>query len=371
MHQSVKKLRARELGLAFEGEAGPSNAITDVPGVLVGYSTIIEGVGALRQGHGPVRTGVTAILPRGRDKAMKPVWAGFHALNGNGEVTGVQWIKHAGHFYGPICITNTHSVGAVHEAVTSWMIEHHAEDYRAKHVWALPVVGETYDGTLNDINGLHVRPHHARAAIESAANGRIAEGNVGGGTGMVAYEFKGGTGTASQVVRLDGEDFTVGVLVQANHGLRDWFTVLGAPVGRHLTADRLRSTEQGSIIVVIATDIPMLPHQLERVAQRGAIGIGRHGTPGGNNSGDMFLAFSTANQITRDEFIDARRQMECIPDEWFDPIYLATVRAVDEAIVNAMLAAEDMETLKPAGKVCRAIDPAALVGVLARYGRMA
>lgn len=371
MRHSGKKLRARELGLAFEGKAGNFNAITDVPGVLVGYSTIIEGDGPLRQGHGPVRTGVTAILPRGRDKTMRPVWGGFHALNGNGEVTGVQWIKHAGHFYGPVCITNTHSVGAIHEGVTSWMIENYAEDYSEKHVWALPVVGETYDGTLNDINGLHVRPHHARTAIETAESGPIAEGNVGGGTGMVAYEFKGGTGTASQIVRLNGKDYTVGVLVQANHGLRDWFTVLGVPVGRHLIADRLRSTEQGSIIVVIATDIPMLPHQLERVAQRGSIGIGRNGTPGGNNSGDMFLAFSTANEVTRDDFINAPRRMECVPDEWFDPIYLATVRAVDEAIVNAMLAAEDMETLKPAGKICRAIDQAALVEILAQYGRMA
>jgi D-aminopeptidase len=368
---SPRKPRARELGVPFEGETGLFNAITDVPGVQVGYATMIEGSGSLRPGQGPIRTGVTAILPRDPGTAMKPVWAGFHALNGNGEVTGVHWIRHAGHFCGPICLTNTHSVGAVHEGVTAWMVATYAEEYARDHVWALPVVAETYDGVLNDINGLHVRPQHACEAIEAAAGGRIAEGNVGGGTGMIAYEFKGGTGTASQRLRLGGKDYVVGALVQANHGLRDWFTVLGAPVGRELRRDLLRAREQGSIIVVIATDIPMLPHQLERVAQRGSIGIGRNGTPGGNSSGDMFLAFSVANPITREEFISRPRRMECIPDEWFDPIYLATVRAIEEAIVNAMLAADDMTTLKPPGKTCRALNPTALIEVLKRYGRMA
>jgi D-aminopeptidase len=368
---SPHKPRARDLGVPFEGETGPFNAITDVPGVQVGYATMIAGEGPLRPGHGPIRTGVTAILPRPSGTAMTPVWAGFHALNGNGEVTGVHWIRQAGHFYGPICLTNTHSVGAVHEGVTTWMAAAYSEEYSRDHIWTLPVVGETYDGVLNDINGLHVRPQHARAAIEAATGGPIAEGNVGGGTGMIAYEFKGGTGTASQRLRLGGQDYFVGVLVQANHGLRDWFTVLGAPVGRELRRDLLHSREQGSIIVVIATNIPMLPHQLERVAQRGSIGIGRNGTPGGNGSGDMFLAFSVANPIAREEFISRPRQMACIPDEWFDPIYLATVRAVEEAIVNAMLAAEDMTTLKPPGKTCRALDPAALVEVLKQYGRMA
>ncbi len=364
-----RKKRARELGIAFEGKTGAHNAITDVPGVLVGYTTLISGDGPLHQGNGPIRTGVTAILPRGFDKEMQPVWAGFHALNGNGEVTGVHWIRQAGHFYGPICITNTHGVGAVHEGVTRWMIDHHAEDYSRDHLWALPVVGETYDGVLNDINGLHVRPHHARQAIEGATGGPIAEGNVGGGTGMITYEFKGGTGTASQIVRLGGVDYTLGVLVQANHGLRDWLTVLGVPVGRDLTHDRLHDREQGSIIVVIATDIPMLPHQLERVAQRGSIGIGRNGTPGGNSSGDMFLAFSTANAMPREAFIQGPNQMTSMPDEWFDQIYLATVRATEEAVVNAMLAAEDTATLKPAGRMCKAIDHEALVEIMARHGK--
>lgn len=366
----VKKKRARDLGLDFEGSPGPFNAVTDVPGVLVGYSTLMEGTGQLKQGSGPIRTGVTAILPHGRIGEMRPVWAGFHALNGNGEVTGVQWINHAGHFYGPVCLTNTHSVGAVHDAVTSWMIETYAEEFSGKHLWALPVVAETYDGVLNDINGQHVRGNHVREAIEAAEGGAIAEGNVGGGTGMIAYEFKGGTGTASQTVTLGGQCHTIGVLVQANHGLRDWLTVLGVPVGRHLREDRLFSAEQGSIIAVIATDIPMLPHQLQRVAQRASIGIGRHGTPGGNNSGDMFLAFSTANSMPRAEFATQRRAMDCIPDEWFDPVYMATVRAVDEAVVNAMLAAEDMATLKPSGRVCRAIDHDALADVLRIHGRI-
>ncbi|MBN9045976.1 MAG: P1 family peptidase [Rhizobiales bacterium] len=364
--------RGRELGLPFEGRAGKNNAITDVTGVLVGYSTLIEGDGPLVVGKGPVRTGVTAILPRGHAREMRPVWAGFHALNGNGEMTGVHWINHAGHFYGPVCITNTHSVGVTHAAATWWMIRNYAGDFLEKHIWALPVVAETYDGRLNDINGQHVREEHVLAAIDSATDGAIAEGNVGGGTGMIAYEFKGGTGTASQVVTLDGEDYTVGVLVQANHGLRDWLTVLGVPVGRQMRDGKLLTAEQGSIIVVIATDIPLLPHQLQRVAQRASIGISKTGTPGGNSSGDIFLAFSTANSILRDEAMAGRRTMECIPDEWLDPVYMATVRAVDESIVNAMLAAEDMSCLKPDnGSICKAIDPMALLELVQRHYKSA
>jgi D-aminopeptidase len=369
MNRSGRKKRARELGLNFEGTPGPANAITDVPGVLVGYRTLVSGDGPLVAGKGPVRTGVTAILPRGRERELTPVWAGFHALNGNGEMTGVHWIRHAGYFHGPICLTNTHSVGAVHQGATGWMIETFGEEFSTRHVWALPVVAETYDGVLNDINGRHVREHHVREAIEAAADGPIGEGNVGGGTGMICYEFKGGTGTASQRVAVDGTMRTVGVLVQANHGLRDWLTVLGVPVGRFLREDRLLQREQGSIIAVIGTDIPMLPHQLARVAQRASLGIARHGTPGGNSSGDMFLAFSVANPLTGREVAQGRRAMVYTPDELFDPIYLATVRAVEEAVVNAMLAADDMSTLRPAGKICRAIDPAALVELLQRAGR--
>lgn len=371
MEAGWRKPRARGLGLDFGGLPGPANAITDVPGVLVGYRTLIEGEGALTPGRGPVRTGVTAILPRGLAREMMPVWAGFHALNGNGEMTGIHWINHAGQFYGPICLTNTHSVGAVHHGVTGWMIDTYAEEFADGHVWALPVVAETYDGVLNDINGRHVREAHVREAIAAASGGPIAEGNVGGGTGMICYEFKGGTGTASQTLEVAGRACTLGVLVQANHGRRDWLTILGAPVGCHLRDGRLFDSEQGSIIVVIGTDIPMLPHQLSRLAQRASIGIGRHGTPGGNNSGDIFLAFSTANLTTRREVTQGLRTMECIADELFDPIYLAAVRGVEEAVVNALLAAEDMTTLRPAGLVCQAIDPEELVVVLRKYGRAA
>ncbi|HEV7252767.1 MAG TPA: P1 family peptidase [Mesorhizobium sp.] len=367
LQQSPRKPRARELGLDFEGEAGPFNALTDVPGVLVGTSTLIDDA---RPSGRPVRTGVTTVLPHGLDRALRPVWAGFHALNGNGEVTGVHWIRHAGHFCGPICLTNTHSVGMMHHAVTGWMIEHFSDEFRQKHLWALPVVAETYDGVLNDINGQHLRPEHLRESIAEARSGPMPEGNVGGGTGMIAYEFKGGTGTASQVVELGGAKFTLGVLVQANHGLRDWLTISGVPVGRFMRDDLLHAREQGSIIAVIGTDAPLLPGQLERIASRAALGIGRHGTPGGNSSGDMFLAFSTANPVSRAAFAGARRTMDCVPDEWLDPLYLATVRATDEAVVNAMLAAESMSTVKPAGKTCRAIDHDILLDILGRHGRL-
>ncbi|MEW9616523.1 P1 family peptidase [Shinella sp. S4-D37] len=369
METQGTKQRGRALGLQFQGRTGAWNAITDVPGVAVGYTTLMSGDGPLKVGEGPVRTGVTAILPRGHSRELRPVWAGIHALNGNGEMTGSHWIRHAGHFSGPICLTNTHSVGAVHAAATKWMIRHHAEDFLPDHVWAMPVVAETYDGLLNDINGQHVREEHTMQAITTAISGPIAEGNVGGGTGMIAYEFKGGTGTASQIVQLGGREYTVGVLVQANYGLRDWLTVLGVPIGRHLREDRMFDGEQGSIIAIIATDIPLLPNQLERLAQRGGIGICRSGSPGGNNSGDIFLAFSTANSFTRRALAAAPRTMTAIPDNWLDPVYLATVNAVNEAVLNAMLAAEDMTCLKPRNsRVCRAIDPQRLMDLM-KIGR--
>lgn len=363
------KRRGRALGLPFQGRTGAWNAITDVPGVAVGYTTLVTGDGPLKVGEGPVRTGVTAILPRGQTQELRPVWAGIHALNGNGEMTGSHWIRHAGHFSGPICLTNTHSVGAVHAAATKWMIRHHADDFLNDHVWAMPVVAETYDGLLNDINGQHVREEHVMQALAAASAGPLAEGNVGGGTGMIAYEFKGGTGTASQIVRLGDKEYTVGVLVQANYGLRDWLTVLGVPVGRKLRDDRMYETEQGSIIAVIATDIPLLPNQLARLAQRGGIGICRSGSPGGNGSGDIFLAFSTANSFTRRDLAGGPRQMTSIPDEWLDRVYLAAVNAVDEAVINAMLAAEDMTCLKPRkSPVCKAIDPQRLMDLMQTAG---
>lgn len=367
----MAKPRARDLGLDFQGETGPYNAITDVPGIEVGYATIIAGSGPLNQGVGPVRTGVTAILPRGRNGEPRPVWAGGFALNGNGEMTGSHWINDGGYFVGPVCITNTHSVGMVHHGVTRWMIDTYGERWRNRHLWAMPVVAETYDGVLNDINGQHVSEQHALDALNSAAAGAIAEGNVGGGTGMICYEFKGGTGTASRILDVDGKGVTVAALVQANHGARPSLSVLGVPVGRHLTEDLVRGpAELGSIIVIIATDGPMMPHQLRRLAKRATIGVGRGGSAGGNGSGDIFLAFSTANEMPLPQLSDTRRTFDFINDEAFDPLYLAAVEAVEEAVINAMVAAEDTPTLRAPGRICRAIDHDALVDVMRRYGRL-
>jgi D-aminopeptidase len=278
------------------------------------------------------------------------------ALNGNGEMTGTHWIHDGGYFVGPICITNSHSVGIVHHAVVKWMIRNYADAWRTEHLWALPVVTETYDGVLNDINGLHITEADALSALDSAATGPVAEGNVGGGTGMICYEFKGGTGTASRRLDVDEESFTLGALVQANHGARPWLKVLGVPVGERMPEDRLFDREQGSIIVILGTDLPMAPHQLHRLAKRAAIGIGRGGTPGGNNSGDIFLAFSTANRGPVPQMAGPRRTLEIINDELFDPIYLAATEAIEEAVINALLAAQDMTTLRPPDLVCRAID---------------
>lgn len=356
----MTKPRGRDLGLPFPGETGLHNAITDVPGIEVGFRTRIEGEGPLVPGKGPVRTGVTAILPLGRNPEPQPVWAGMYALNGNGEMTGTHWIQDGGYFVGPVSLTNTHSVGMVHHAVTKWMIRTYATAWHSEHLWAMPVVAETYDGRLNDINGQHVTEADTLAALDAAAAGPVAEGNVGGGTGMICYEFKGGTGTSSRHLIIGGEGFHVGALVQANHGSRPWLTVLGRRVGEVMTNDRMFDQEQGSIIVILGTDLPMAPHQLHRLAKRAAIGIGRGGTPGGNNSGDIFLAFSTANRGPLPQLAGLKRSLETINDEAFDPIYLAAVQAIEEAVINAMLAAEDMTSLRPPGLVCRAIDAARL-----------
>lgn len=320
-------------------------------------------------GEGPIRTGVTAILPRSRDVPPQPVFAGSYALNGNGEMTGTHWIQDGGSFLGPVCITNTHSVGIAHHASVRWMLDNWREAFNERHMWAMPVIAETYDGVLNDINGQHVTAEHVRSALDSAAGGRLAEGNVGGGTGMVCFEFKGGTGTASRQVGIDGETYTVAALVQANYGIRPWFTVLGVPVGQHLIEDRiLDGNEQGSIIVVLATDAPMLPHQLQRMAKRGAIGIGRCGSPGGNNSGDIFLAFSVADVDSAPK--PARTRVDYIRDDYFDPFYQAVVQSTEEAIVNALVAAKDTPTIKlPAGRICRALPHDRLVEIMRRFGR--
>ena len=352
----MTKPRGRDLGLPFPGETGTNNAITDIPGVEVGYCTRIEGNEPLVAGQGPVRSGVTAILPLGRLSEPQPVWAGMYALNGNGEMTGTHWIHDGGYFVGPICITNTHSVGIVHHAAVKWMIRNYEQAWQSEHLWAMPVVAETYDGVLNDINGQHITEADALAALDSATPGPVAEGNVGGGTGMICYEFKGGTGTSSRRLDIDDDTFTLGALVQANHGTRPWFTPLGRQVGEAMTEGRLFDNEQGSIIVILATDLPMAPHQLRRLAKRAAIGIGRGGTPGGNNSGDIFMAFSTANRGPIPQLAGSRRTFETINDELFDPIYMAATEVIEEAVINALLAAEDMTTLRPPDLVCRAID---------------
>lgn len=367
---AMDKRRARGWGLPFPGIPGPLNAITDVPGVEVGMTTLISGDGPLVQGRGPVRTGVTAVLPHGHSRELSPVWAGTARFNGNGEMTGVHWIADGGYFLGPVCLTNTHSVGIVHHAVVEWMIAHYDAWYRQDHMWAMPVVAETYDGVLNDINGQHVKPRHVHEALDSARGGPVAEGNVGGGTGMIAYGFKGGTGTASRQVNVGEQGHTVGVLVQANHGIRPWLTVLGVPVGLHWEEDPVHQKEHGSIIVVIATDIPMLPHQLARVARRGTIGIARGGTPGGNSSGDLFLAFSVANPGPVMEKAAAWRSLTYLNDEAFDPVYEAVAQATEEAVVNALLAADAMASLKPHGRVIPALDPARLMEHMRRYGRL-
>ncbi|MBP9183241.1 MAG: P1 family peptidase [Fuscovulum sp.] len=339
--------RARDLGLPFPGTPGPFNAITDVPGVAVGFTTLTDPARNMR-------TGVTAIVPRpGRE--ARPVLAGQATLNGNGEMTGTHWINDAGYFLGPVCITNTHGVGAVHHGATRWMIDTYA-DHFAGHAWAMPVVAETYDGLLNDINAMHVTPDHAIAALNAARSGPVAEGSTGGGNGMIAYEFKGGTGTSSRRVTLGGTEYTIAALVQANHGIRPWLTILGRPVGRLMPEGAFRSAEMGSIIVVIATDAPLSPLSLRHIARRAGLGLARGGTPGGNSSGDIFLAFSTADAGPMPQLAPLLGQRSELNPEHLDSLYLAAVEAVEESVVNALVAGEDVPTVKPRGLVCRAID---------------
>ena len=362
----MTKPRSRALGLPFPGMPGPHNAITDVAGLGVGFSTMVSPAGTQPQ----VRTGVTAIVPHLVEDAPLCTWAGFHALNGNGEMTGTHWIEDAGLVRGPILITNTHSVGIVHHAAVRWMMQRYRQALTGHHFWAMPVVAETYDGVLNDINGLHITEEHALAALNSARSGPVEEGNVGGGAGMIAYEWKGGTGTSSRRVSTGGREGIVAALVQANHGRGPWLTVLGVPVGKVLLPEPLWVKETGSIIVVLATDLPMLPHQLRRLAKRASIGIGRGGTPGGNSSGDIFLAISTANAMPSPELAPPVWRFDALNDELFDPVYLAAVEAIEEAIVNAMLAAEDTPALHPPGKVVRALPHDRLLQVMRQYNRL-
>ncbi len=363
--------RARDLGIPFAGAPGPLNAITDVAGVTVGHTTIIRGEGKLQVGEGPVRTGVTAIHPRG--KTYDPVFAGWYTLNGNGEMTGTTWLEESGFLEGPVVITNTHSVGVARDATIEWQFENDLFDPIPDEpdiFWSLPVVAETYDGDLNDINGFHVTKEHVMAALESATGGPVAEGNVGGGTGMICHQFKGGIGTSSRQVTIDGKRYTVGVLVQANYGSRESLTIAGVPLGDKLTDLRpvFRPTDRdtGSIIVVVATDAPLLPHQLERLARRVPIGIARVGGYGSNSSGDIFIAFSTANPgaAARTGLI----KTDMVPNDAMSPLFLATAEATEESIVNAMIAADTMTGIN--GNTVYALPHDRLVEILREHKRI-
>ena len=334
--------RARTF-LAFDGEPGPCNTITDVAGVSVGYMTIIEGDGALVVGKGPIRTGVTAILPRPRDDLATPCFAGIFSQNGNGELTGTHIVEETGAFDFPITITNTHSCGVTRDATLRWM--HKVLPGALEGAWGLPVAAETYDGFLNDINGHHVTDAHVFAALEKASSGRIEEGSVGGGTGMIAFGFKGGSGTASRRVRHGATDWTVGVFVQANFGDLKNFSMRGRHVGedlRPLLVEAKASIEKGSIIAIVATDAPFLPHQMKRLARRVPLGIALTGGFGYHSSGDIFLAFSTANRPALTAAKGSVAQADFIPDAAIDPFFDAVVQSVEEAILNAMIANEDM-----------------------------
>jgi len=333
--------RARAIGIAFEGEPGPLNAITDVAGLEVGYRTLIRGAGKRVVGEGPVRTGVTALFPRGREAATTPVFAGVFSLNGNGELTGSHWVAEVGRCEGPITLTNTHSVGVAHDAAIKWMVRR----FGMAGQWSLPVAGETYDGWLNDINGFHVTEADVLAALDAAAPGPIEEGSVGGGTGMICYGFKGGSGTASRRVAFAGETYVVGAFVQANFGAREQLTVAGVPVGRALkdwTPDGRGGPEAGSVIAIVATDAPLLPHQLTRLARRVSLGIGRGGAISGHGSGDIFLAVSTANAEALATGDEALRTAAFVPEEELNPLFAAVIQSVDESVLNALVANETM-----------------------------
>ena len=369
--------RYRDLGLIVgQLPTGPLNAITDVAGVAVGVTTLIEGHGRLQIGVGPIRTGVTVIVPHPRIGA-EPVFAGCHRLNGNGELTGLEWIRESGQLTTPVAITNTHSVGIVRDALVAAEMRGRSDPTA---YWSLPVVGETYDGTLNDINGMHVRPEHLFAALDSASSGAVPEGGVGGGTGMICHGFKGGTGTASRIVN----DWTVGALVQANYGRRERLIVDGVPVGREIPVTEIPSPwdegerlaggsepGMGSIIVILATDAPMLPHQLERLAQRAGLGIARAGGAGEHSSGDLFLAFSTGNrgrlESYKTEAATAPFEIAMIPEGSISDLFWGAIEATEEAILNALVAAETM--IGRDGITAHALDHGRLVEVMETYGR--
>ena len=335
---SQTKPRARDLGVPFDGTPGPNNAITDVKGVEVGHTTLISGDGKLVVGQGPVRTGVTAIHPRGKT-SNDAVFAAWFTLNGNGEMTGTTWVDDSGFLNGPVLITNTHSVGIVRDAVISWKVKHGSPDMEG-YWWSLPVVAETWDGYLNDINGFHVKPEDAWHALDSAHSGPVEEGNVGGGTGMICNEFKGGIGTSSRVLDAKAGGYTVGVLVQCNYGSREQLRIAGINVGREIPEHTVWQKDVGAIIVVVATDAPLIPTQLRRIAKKVSLGLGRDGSYSGDGSGDIFIAFSTANPGAVGT--TGIHQISMLPNDSLDPVFLATVQATEEAVINAMIAADTM-----------------------------
>lgn len=368
----AQKKRARDLGIPFEGKPGKHNAITDVAGVEVGHSTILEGEGKNVRTKGPIRTGVTSIFPRG--KVNNPVFANWYSLNGNGEMTGTTWITESGYLETPILITNTNSVGVCRDAMLKWFVKH--EWYKEDWWYIYPVVAETYDGFLNDIYGFHVKEKHAFEALDAAKTGPVEEGNVGGGTGMLTLGFKGGIGTSSRVVEMGDDTYTVGALVQSNFGSKKNLTIAGVPVGKELEGkydlvfngapDSRRKEGDGSIIVVIATDAPLLPHQLKRIAHRVPLGIGIVGGRGGNGSGDIFITFSTANTETFSR--EAVQSAEVFPNDQITPLFEATVQAVEEAIINAMVAAETLDGIN--GNKAYGLPHQELRNILKKYNRL-
>ena len=364
--QTQTSPRARDLGVPFEGTPGPLNSITDVQGVEVGYRTLISGQGKLEAGQGPVRTGVTAIFPRGQ-ASVDPVFAGWFTENGNGEMTGTTWVDESGFLYGPAMITNTHSVGVVRDEVIAWQLKH-GTSLPLEDWWSLPLVAETWDGYLNDINGFHVKPEDADAAMADAHGGAIAEGNVGGGTGMICFEWKGGTGTASRKLPEKAGGYTVGVLVQCNFGVHHLLRIAGAPVGYELAGKKVWDSDTGSIIVVVATDAPLLPSQMKRIAKRVTLGLGRLGSISGDESGDIFIAFSTANPgVGLEQNKPAPVQM--LPNAQMDALFEATVQATEEAVVNALVAAKTMTGFD--GHTVEALPHDRLQEVLKKYNRLA
>jgi D-aminopeptidase len=333
------KPRARDLGVPFDGTPGPLNAITDVKGVEVGHTTLISGTGPLKVGVGPVRTGVTAVFPRGKS-SLDAVFGGWFALNGNGEMTGTTWLEESGLLDGPVMITNTHSVGVVRDAVIAWRVKHAPPDEEG-YSWSLPVVAETADDDLNDMNGFHVKPEHVFHALDTAQGGPVEEGSVGGGTGMICNEFKGGIGTSSRQLDAKFGGYTIGVLVQCNYGRRSQLRIAGVPVGREISDHLVRDEDIGSIIAVVATDAPLIPTQLKRVARRVSLGLGRDGSFASDGSGDIFIAFSTANPGIKGA--TGLHPLTMLPNQRLNPIFLATVQATEEAVVNAMVAAKTMK----------------------------